>query len=126
MVTAYDFPSARHCESAGVDMLLVGDSLGMVVLGYDNTCPVTVDDMLHHCRAARRGAPRSFLLGDLLQLKIPLSPLRMGHVRPFPIRPRRVEPISNFGRTPHAGGVRPLACLPCQQASGCNKGLHQS
>ena len=65
MVTAYDFPSARHCESAGVDMLLVGDSLGMVVLGYDNTCPVTVEDMLHHCRAARRGAPRSFLLGDM-------------------------------------------------------------
>ena len=65
VMTAYDFPSARHCENAGIDMVLVGDSLGMVMLGYDNTCPVSMEEMLHHCRAARRGAPRSFILGDM-------------------------------------------------------------
>lgn len=55
MVTAYDYPSARLAEEAGVDMILVGDSLGMVVLGYDSTVPVTMADMIHHTRAARRG-----------------------------------------------------------------------
>ncbi len=54
MVTAYDYPSARLAEEAGVDMILVGDSLGMVVLGYDSTVPVTMADMIHHTRAARR------------------------------------------------------------------------
>lgn len=65
MVTAYDAPSARLGAAAGVDMLLVGDSLGMVVLGYDSTVPVTVEDMLHHAKAARRGAPQSFIVADL-------------------------------------------------------------
>ena len=65
MVTAYDAPSARLGHAAGVDMLLVGDSLGMVVLGYDSTVPVTVDDMVHHTRAARRGAPDAFIVTDL-------------------------------------------------------------
>ena len=65
MVTAYDAPSARLGHAAGVDMLLVGDSLGMVVLGYDSTVPVTVDDMVHHTRAARRGAPEAFIVTDL-------------------------------------------------------------
>lgn len=50
MVTAYDYPSAIHVCRAGIDILLVGDSLGMVELGYDTTQPVTVDDMLHHCK----------------------------------------------------------------------------
>lgn len=65
MVTAYDAPSARLGHAAGVDMLLVGDSLGMVVLGYDSTVPVTVEDMVHHTRAARRGAPEAFIVTDL-------------------------------------------------------------
>ncbi|MGG0587963.1 3-methyl-2-oxobutanoate hydroxymethyltransferase, partial [Priestia megaterium] len=51
MLTAYDYPSAKYAEEAGVDMILVGDSLGMVVLGYDSTIPVTVDDMIHHTKA---------------------------------------------------------------------------
>ena len=55
MLTAYDFPSARIAEEAGVDMILVGDSLGMVVLGYESTVPVTIEDMLHHTKAAVRG-----------------------------------------------------------------------
>jgi len=65
MLTAYDFPTARLVAEAGVDLILVGDSLGMVVLGYDSTVPVTVDDMVHHTRAARRGAPAAFLIADM-------------------------------------------------------------
>ena len=65
MLTAYDYPSARLVAEAGVDLILVGDSLGMVVLGYDSTLPVTVDDMVHHTRAARRGAPDAFVIGDM-------------------------------------------------------------
>ncbi|MBM7705539.1 3-methyl-2-oxobutanoate hydroxymethyltransferase [Chryseomicrobium aureum] len=65
MVTAYDYPSAKVAEQAGIDMILVGDSLGMVVLGYDSTIPVTVDDMIHHGKAARRGAPDTFLVVDM-------------------------------------------------------------
>jgi 3-methyl-2-oxobutanoate hydroxymethyltransferase len=65
MLTAYDYPSARLVAEAGIDLILVGDSLGMVVLGYDSTTPVTMDDMVHHTRAARRGAPEAFLIADL-------------------------------------------------------------
>ena len=65
MLTAYDYPSARLVAEAGVDLILVGDSLGMVVLGYDSTTPVTLEDMVHHTRAARRGAPDAFLIADL-------------------------------------------------------------
>jgi 3-methyl-2-oxobutanoate hydroxymethyltransferase len=64
-LTAYDYPSARLLDEAGVDILLVGDSLGMVVLGYDNTLPVTMDDMIHHTRAVRRGTKRSLLVADM-------------------------------------------------------------
>lgn len=65
MVTAYDYPSAKHAEAAGVDLILVGDSLGNVVLGYDSTAPVTLEDMIHHARAVRRGAPETFMVVDL-------------------------------------------------------------
>jgi len=65
MLTAYDYPSARIAEEAGVDTILVGDSLGMVVLGYDSTIPVTMDDMLHHAKAVMRGSQRAFVVADL-------------------------------------------------------------
>src|SRR5580698_4571278 len=64
-LTAYDYPTARLLDEAGVDILLVGDSLGMVVLGYDSTLPVTVDEILHHTRAVRRGTQRALLVADM-------------------------------------------------------------
>lgn len=65
MITAYDYPAAKFSEEAGVDMILVGDSLGMVVLGYDSTMPVTVEDMIHHSKAVRRGAKNTFIVVDM-------------------------------------------------------------
>jgi 3-methyl-2-oxobutanoate hydroxymethyltransferase len=65
MLTAYDYPTALAMDQAGVDSILVGDSLGMVVLGYENTLPVTMEDMLHHCRAVSRGAKLALLIGDM-------------------------------------------------------------
>ena len=65
MVTAYDYTSARLADEAGIPILLVGDSLGMVMLGHDSTIPVTMDDMVHHTKAVARGVKRSLILGDL-------------------------------------------------------------
>jgi 3-methyl-2-oxobutanoate hydroxymethyltransferase len=64
-LTAYDYPTARLLDESGVDVLLVGDSLGMVVLGYDSTLPVTLDDMLRHTQAVRRGTKRALLVADM-------------------------------------------------------------
>ncbi len=65
MVTAYDYPSAKQAEEAKTDMILVGDSLGMVVLGYNSTTEVTIDDMTHHAKAVRRGAPNTYMVVDM-------------------------------------------------------------
>ena len=64
-LTAYDYPTARLLDEAGVDVILVGDSLGMVVLGHESTLPVTIDEMLHHTRAVRRGTRRALLVADM-------------------------------------------------------------
>src|SRR4030088_2722168 len=65
VLTAYDYLSARILDEAGIPVLLVGDSLGMVMLGYPTTLPVTIDDMLHHAKAVARGARQALLVGDL-------------------------------------------------------------
>jgi 3-methyl-2-oxobutanoate hydroxymethyltransferase len=74
MVTAYDAPTARLADAAGVDLLLVGDSLAMVVLGYDDTLSVTVDDMVHHTAAVARTAPRALVVADLPWMSYHVSP----------------------------------------------------
>lgn len=90
MVTAYDYPSALAADRAGLDAILVGDSLGMVVLGYDSTVPVTMDEMIHHCRAVRRGAEYAWLIGDM----------------PFmSYQADRAEAVRNAGRFLKEGGM---------------------
>lgn len=89
MLTSYDYPTAHWAEEANVDMILVGDSLGMVVLGYDTTVPVTMDDMLHHTKAVRRGAPQTFVVTDM----------------PFMSYPTIDIALSNAGRLIKEGGA---------------------
>src|SRR6187549_3071501 len=90
LVTAYDFPTARAADDAGVDGILVGDSLAMVVLGQPNTLSVTMDEMLHHCRAVSRGASRPLLIGDM--------PFRS-------YQADRAEAVRNAGRFLAEGGM---------------------
>ena len=73
-MTAYDVLFARLLEEAGVDLILVGDSLGRVVLGYDSTTPVTMEEMLHHTRAVKRGAPDTVVVLDMPFLSYHVSP----------------------------------------------------
>lgn len=89
MLTAYDYPSARLAEEAGADIILVGDSLGMVVLGYDSTVPVTMEDMLHHTKAVCRGATQTFILTDM--------PFMSYHVSV-------AQALENAGRLVQSGG----------------------
>jgi len=65
MITCYDYPMAYLVEQAGIDIVLVGDSLGMTILGFDSTLPVKMDDMIRHAQAVRRGTPNAWLIGDL-------------------------------------------------------------
>lgn len=74
MVAAYDYPGARAADRAGIDAILVGDSLAMVVLGHPNTLSVTMDEMLHHARAVRRGSEKALLVGDLPFMSYQASP----------------------------------------------------
>lgn len=90
MLTAYEYRTARIFDEAGVDALLVGDSLGMVVLGYDSTVPVTLDDILHHTRAVARGAAHALVVADL----------------PFLTYTTREQALANAGRLIQEGGAQ--------------------
>src|ERR1051325_11171828 len=76
MITCYDYPSARLLDDSGVDILLVGDSLGDNVLGYDNTVPVTLEEMIHHSKAVCRGASRALVVADMPFLTYQINPER--------------------------------------------------
>ncbi len=91
MVTVYDYPSALLAEAAGADILLVGDSLGMVVLGYDSTVPVSLDEMVHHTRAVSRAAKQAMVIADM--------PFLTYHKD-------RVDTLTNAGRLMQAAGAR--------------------
>lgn len=73
MVTAYDYPTARILDQVEIDTILVGDSLGNVVLGYESTVPVTMDEMIHHCKAVARGVKSGFIIGDMPFLSYQVS-----------------------------------------------------
>ena len=73
LVTAYDYPQSRIADNAGVDAILVGDSLGMTTLGHKTTLPVTMDDMILHCEAVSRGSKRAFLIGDMPYMSYQIS-----------------------------------------------------
>ncbi len=90
MLTAYDYPTARILDAAGIDILLVGDSLGNNVLGYDSTIPVTMREMLHHARAVSRAARRALVVGDMPYLSYQTG---------------RRDAITNAGRFLKEGGV---------------------
>jgi 3-methyl-2-oxobutanoate hydroxymethyltransferase len=90
VLTGYDYPTALALDQAGIEAILVGDSLGMVVLGYDNTLPVTMDEMLHHCRAVARGARAALLIGDMPFMSYQIS---------------TEEAIRNAGRFLQQGGM---------------------
>ncbi len=91
MLTAYDFPLAKLVDAAGIDAILVGDSLGNVVLGYDSTIPVTMDDMVHHSRAVCRGVSRAMVVSDLPFLAYHLS---------------KEDSLRNAGRLLQEGGAQ--------------------
>src|SRR5437867_1260040 len=90
VLTAYDANMARLLDRAGIDVILVGDSLGMVVLGYDTTLPVTLDMMIHHTKAVRRGAKRSLIVADMPFMSYQINP---------------EEAIRNAGRLVQEGGA---------------------
>ena len=74
MMTAYDYPTASLVDQSGIDTILVGDSLGMVMLGYNSTVPVTMDEMIHHCKAVARGTENGFIIGDMPFMSYQVSP----------------------------------------------------
>jgi len=90
VVTAYDYPTARVADQAAVEVILVGDSLGMVVLGYESTLPVTVDEMIHHTKAVMRARPRALVVTDLPFMSYQTGP---------------VEALANAGRLVKEGGA---------------------
>ena len=91
MLTAYDYSTARLADAAGIDALLVGDSLGQVMLGYDSTVPVTLDDMIHHIKAVTRGVQRALVIGDMPFMTYNVS---------------TEEALRNAGRIMQEGGAR--------------------
>ncbi|WP_018660359.1 3-methyl-2-oxobutanoate hydroxymethyltransferase [Heyndrickxia acidiproducens] len=111
MVTAYDYPTAKLAEQAGVDLILVGDSLGMVVLGYDSTIPVTVSDMVHHTKAVKRGAKDTFIVTDM--------PFMSYHLN-------RAETLKNGARLIQEGGANAVKLEGGAEVAGIIESLTEA
>jgi 3-methyl-2-oxobutanoate hydroxymethyltransferase len=103
MLTAYDYPMARAVDEAGIDVILVGDSVGMVVLGHPTTLPVTMDDMVHHCKATGRGVARALLVADLPFMSYQVS---------------REDAVRNAGRLVKEGGAEAVKLEGGQEVVG--------
>jgi len=103
MLTAYDYPTALILDECGVEMILVGDSLGMVVLGYDSTIPVTMDDMIHHTKAVSRAVSLGMVIGDMTFLSYQCSP---------------DEAVANAGRFLQEGGAQGVKLEGGRQYAG--------
>ncbi len=110
-LTAYDFPFGRIADEAGVDLILVGDSLGMVVQGLDNTLPVTMDEMVYHCRMVARARRRALLVGDLpflsYQVSIPAAVANAGRL----IKEGGAEAVKLEGGVAVADTIRAIASI---------------
>lgn len=108
MLTAYDYPMAKLVDNAGIDSILVGDSLGNVVLGYGSTIPVTMDDMLHHVKAVTRGVQRAMVVADMPFLSYHIS---------------REESIRNAGRMLQDGGAQAVKLEGGQEVADTIKSI---
>lgn len=111
MVTSYDFPTSQIADQVGVDSILVGDSYGMVVLGYDTTIPVTMDELLPVCRAVKRGASRPLLVGDMPFLSYQVS---------------KDDAIRNAGRFIKEGGMETVKIEGGKQMAPITKAIVDS
>lgn len=108
MVTAYDYSSAHLADTAGLDILLVGDSLGMVMLGYENTAPVTMDEMIHHCKAVARGAQYAFLVGDMPFMSYETEPAEAARNAGRFLKEGRMDAVKLEGGSDMAPAIRAI------------------
>ncbi|MFP4088093.1 MAG: 3-methyl-2-oxobutanoate hydroxymethyltransferase [Desulfobacteraceae bacterium] len=108
MMTAYDYPTSSLVDQAEMDSILVGDSLAMVVLGHDSTVPVTMDEMLHHCKAVVRGAAHSFVIGDMPFMSYQVSPEKAVSNAGRFIKEARCDAVKLEGGTEMAPVVRAI------------------
>ncbi len=111
MLTAYDFLMASLLDQCGIEMILVGDSVGNVVLGYQNTIPVTMDEMIHHCRAVNRGSEKAMVVGDMPFMSYQISP---------------EQAVENAGRLLKESGVEAVKLEGGQEALGSVKKIVQA
>lgn len=108
MLTAYDYPTAKMLDEAGIDMILVGDSLGMVVLGYESTVPVTMDEMIHHARSVCRGAKKSLVIGDMPYLSYQINTVEAVRNAGRFIKEAGCQAVKMEGGSEYADTVRAL------------------